>query len=67
MIYLFLPEGKIGKYRRLPSPINSGGSVLHLVYESSKPNNRMQPDFGNRYAIASAADAGRYVALKIGI
>lgn len=26
-------------------------------------NNRMQPDFGNRYAIASAADAKRYVVL----
>lgn len=26
------------------------------------PNNRMQPDFGIRYANASAADAGRYAA-----
>ena len=25
-----------------------------------QPYNRMQPDFGNRYAIASAADARRY-------
>ena len=27
-----------------------------------QPNKRMQPDFGNRYALASAADARRYVA-----
>ena len=38
--------------------------LIILEWKESKhgkvaSNNRMQPDFGNRYAIASAADAGR--------
>jgi len=44
MISLFLPEGKIGKYRRLPSPNYTGDRVLHLVYESSPHNKQMQSD-----------------------
>ena len=28
----------------------------------NSPNNRMQSDFGKRYALTSAADARRYVA-----
>jgi hypothetical protein len=65
MISLFLPEGKIEKYRRLPPLINTGGRVLHFVYESSAANNnRIHLDGKKRRSflalLVAAGDARRY-------
>src|SRR5205085_9765417 len=58
---LFVVVENLRQYRRSPP---AGGSVLHLVYESAKPNNGMHPTADTLPVIhlqrcGRAGDAGR--------